>query len=109
MAWESTHEGEVVFPGCVPGGTTREAEEYTAGVDSSSRAPQRRTLKLAARIGRWPLRVLMDSGSTSNYIDAPKCTTRRIKFEAEEKSEELKMQDGKNKGTSSLCVEMWWV
>ena len=36
----------------------------------------------------------MDSGSTSNYIDARECATRGVKIEAEDKSEELKMADG---------------
>ena len=70
MAWESTDNLEVVFPDCVPVGTIIEAGEFTAGVDSSSRTPQRRTLEVAARIGRGPLRVLVDSGLTGNYIDA---------------------------------------
>ena len=94
MARESTYEGTVVFPDCVPGGTTVEAGESTAGVDSSSKTQRRRTLELAARIGRRPLRVLVDSGSTGNYIDARECAARRMKIEAEEKPEELKMADG---------------
>ena len=70
MARESTYEGTVVFPDCVPGGTTEEAGESIAGVDSSIKTQRRPTLELAARIGRRPLRVLVDSGSTGNYIDA---------------------------------------
>ena len=38
--------------------------------------------------------VLVDSGSTGNYIDARECTARRIKIEAEDQLEELKMADG---------------
>ena len=38
--------------------------------------------------------VLVDSRSTSNYIDARECTAQRIKIEAEDRSEELKMADG---------------
>ena len=34
------------------------------------------------------------SGSIGNYIDARECTARRIKIEAEDQSEELKMADG---------------
>ena len=64
-----------------------------AGVDSSSRTPKQRTLELAAGIGRRPMRVLVDSGSTGNYIDARECTERRIKIEAEDQAEELKMVD----------------
>ena len=40
------------------------------------------------------MRVLVDSGSTGNYIDARECMARRIKIEAEDQSEELKMADG---------------
>ena len=94
MARRSTDGQEVVSPDCVPGGTTVEVGESTAGVDSSSRTPKWRTLELAARIGRRPMRVLVDSGSTGNYIDARECTARRIKIEAEDQSEELKMADG---------------
>ena len=36
----------------------------------------------------------MDSGSTGNYIDARECTPQKIKVEAEDKPEELKMADG---------------
>ena len=63
-------------------------------MDSSSKTQRRRTLELAERIGQRPLHVLVDSGSTGNYIDARECTARRTKIEAEEKPEELKMADG---------------
>ena len=56
MARESANEGEVVFPNYVPGGTTVEAGESTVGVDSSSKAPRRRTLELAMRIGQPPFK-----------------------------------------------------
>ena len=94
LARGSTDEWEVVSPYSVPGGTTVEVGESTAGVDSSSRTPKRRTLELATRIGGRPMRVLVDLGSTRNYIDARECTTRRIKVEAEDHVEELKMADG---------------
>ena len=87
-------KGEVVFPDYVPRGTTVEAGEFIAGVDSSGKTPRRGTLELATRIGQRTLRVLVDSGSTGNYIDARECTARRIKIEAEDQSEELKMADG---------------
>ena len=76
------------------GGTTVEVGKSTVGVDSSSKTQRRRTLELAARIGGRPLCVLVDSGSTGNYIDAQECAVRGIKIEAEEKPEELKMADG---------------
>ena len=65
-----------------------------AGVDSLSRTPKRRTLELAARIGSQPMRVLVDSGLTRNYIDARECTAHGIKIEVENQVEELKMADG---------------
>ena len=40
------------------------------------------------------MRVLVDSGSIGNYIDARECAARRIKIEAEDQSEKLKMADG---------------
>ena len=40
------------------------------------------------------MRVLLDSGSTSNYIDSQECRARGIKIEAEDQAEELKMADG---------------
>ena len=105
MARRSTNGQEVASPDCVPRGTTVEVGESMAGVDSSSRTPKQRTLELAARIGCRPMRVLVDSGSTGNYIDARECATRRIKIEAEDHSEELKMADGivvKTAGSSSV-------
>ena len=78
-------------------------------MDSSSKTQRRRTLELAARIGRQPLRVLVDSGSTGNYIDAQECAAmRRMKIEAEEKPEELKMADGtvvKTEGRAQLKLK----
>ena len=40
------------------------------------------------------MRVLVDSGSTGNYINTRECTARRIKIEAEDQAEELRMADG---------------
>ena len=40
------------------------------------------------------MRVLVDRGSTGKYINTQECTARRIKIEAEDQSEELKMADG---------------
>ena len=77
----------------VPEGTTVEAGELHAGESSSSRT-QRRTLELAAKIGRRSLTVLVDSGSTGNYIDARECTARKLKIDKEDIAEELKMADG---------------
>ena len=84
LAQESTDGQEVVSPDGDPRGTIVEVGESMAGVDSSSRTPKRRILDLAARIGHRPIRVLVDSGSTGNYIDARECAARRIKIEVED-------------------------
>ena len=83
MARGSTEGQGIVSLDSDLGGTTVEVGESMAGVDSSSRTPKQRTLELAVRIGRRPMRVLVDSGSTGNYIDARECAARRIKVEAE--------------------------
>ena len=84
---------EVESPHSDLGGTTVEVGESIVGVDSSSRTPQWRTLELVAWIGRRPMRVLVDSGSTGNYIDARECATQRIKIEARRSGE--RAQDGR--------------
>ena len=70
LARGSTDGQEVVSSDSVLGGRTVEVGESTVGVDYSSRTPKRRTLELAMRIGCRPMRVLVDSGSIGNYIDA---------------------------------------
>ena len=40
------------------------------------------------------MRILVDSGSTSNYIDAQECATCRMKIGVEDQAEELKMAYG---------------
>ena len=37
------------------------------------------------------MHVLVDSGSTSNYIDAEECTARGIKIDVEDQAKQLKM------------------
>ena len=68
MARRSTNGQEVKSPDCALGGTIVEVGESTAGVDSSSRTPKRRTLELAARIGRRPMHVVVDFGSTATTL-----------------------------------------
>ena len=60
MAQESTNEGEVVFPDCVPGGTTVEAGEFTVGVDSSSKTPQEEDSRACSK--NWPATLESISG-----------------------------------------------
>ena len=49
------------------GGMTEEVVEAMWSMDSISRTP-RRTLEVAGRIGKRPVRMLIDSGATGNYI-----------------------------------------
>ena len=51
--------------------------EFAWGLDSTSRT-QRKTLELASRIGKKPLKVLIDLGSTGNYISAQGCLARGL-------------------------------
>ena len=64
-------------------------------MESSSRTRQwRRTLELAAKVGSRSMRILVDSGSTGNYIDARECTARKLQIQKEEAAEELRLADG---------------
>ena len=92
LAQGSTDGWEVESLDNVPRGTTIEVGKSIVGVDSSSRTPQWSTLEILARIGHQHLRVLVDSESTSNYIDAQECIARRIKVEDEDQGKEVKWQ-----------------
>ena len=94
LAQGSTNGKEVESPDNDLGRTNEEVGESMAGMDSSSRTPQWRTLELAVRIGHQPVCVLVDSGSIGNHLDARECAARRIKIEVEDQAEELKMVDG---------------
>ena len=54
----------------------------------------RKTLALAGRVGkhRWP--ILIDSGSTGNYVSAQVCTVCRLRVERDQYPEELTLADG---------------
>ena len=54
------------------------------------------------------MRVLVDSGSIGNYIEARECATRGIKIEAKYQAEECKMANGsvvKTKGRVSFILK----
>ena len=51
------------------GGMAVEAVESVWDMDSSSKT-LRRTLELAGRIGKRPVHMLIDLGTTGNYISA---------------------------------------
>ena len=69
--------------------------ESAWGLDSTSRT-QRKTLELAGRIGKKPLKVLIDSGSTGNYISAQECAARGLRIDPRRacEREELRMANG---------------
>ena len=53
--------------------------ESTWGLDSTSRT-QRKTLELVGRIQKKPLKVLINLGSTSNYILAQECAASGLQI-----------------------------
>ena len=53
-----------------------------------------RTFELAGRIGKKPVSILLDSGSTDNFVGAQTCTQMKLKVEDDAHAEELKMADG---------------
>ena len=69
LGQKSTNGWEVDSPNYVLRVVTIEDGELTSGLDSSNRTPQWRTLELATRIGHRSICVLVDSGSTSDYVD----------------------------------------
>ena len=75
------------------GGMAVEVIESVWGMDSISKTP-RRTLELAGRIGKRPVRMLINSGATGNYVSAQECVARGIKIEKEKNGKELTMADG---------------
>ena len=75
------------------GGMAVEVVESVWSMDSSSKTP-RRTLELARQIGKRPIRMLIDSGTTGNYVSAQECAARKIKIEKEKNGKELTMADG---------------
>ena len=53
-----------------------------------------KTFELAGKIGKRPVSILLDSGSTGNFVDARMCTAMGIKVERDQHPEELQMADG---------------
>ena len=90
-----------------------EVVESVWDMDSSSKT-LRRTLELAGRIGKRPVRMLIDSGTTGNYVSAQECIARKIKIEKEKNGKELTMADGSKVKTigrvrlSVRCIMALW-
>ena len=82
------------------GGMAIEVVESVWSMDSSSKTPKR-TLELARRIGKRPVCMLIDSGTTRNYVSAQECAARKIKIEKEKNGKELTMADGSKVKTIS--------
>ena len=69
--------------------------ESVWGLDSTSRT-QRKALELASRIGKKPLKVLIDSGSTGNYISIQDYVARCLRIDPRRacEREEPRMANG---------------
>ena len=80
---------------CVSEEATIGGVESAWGLDSTSRV-QRKTLKLGGRIGKKPLKVFIDSGSTTNWISAQECVARNLHIDPRRayEREELRMANG---------------
>ena len=63
------------------------------GIASAGRT-QRKTLELAGRIGSKSWSLLIDSGSTGNYISANVCTVNKVEIEKDSYPDQLTMADG---------------
>ena len=84
---------DAALSGSTEGGMIEEVVASVWSMDSTIRTP-RRTLDLAGRIGKRPVRMLIDSGATGNYKSAQECAARRIKIEREQGGKELTMANG---------------
>ena len=94
VIWEPIKVEEIVFPDSDLGKATVWAEDSLLGMESSSRTQKwRRTLELAAKVGSRSMRILVDSGSTKNYIDAQECAVRKLQVENDEAVEGLRLVD----------------
>ena len=86
---------EIVLSNGDLGNATIWVGDSLLGMESSSRTQKwHRTLELAAKVGSRLMRILVDSGSTGNHIDARQCTVRKLQIQNEEAVEELRLVDG---------------
>ena len=82
-----------------PGSLNRTAggsiKQDTVAIDAvgTVRTP-RKTLELAGRVGKQRWAILIDSGSTGNFVSAQVCTACRLKVEKDPGPEELTLADG---------------
>ena len=69
-----------------------EGESAVWGIATAERT--HRTFELAGKIGKRSLSILLDSGSTGNFVSARVCTAAKIRIEKDGHPEELRMADG---------------
>ena len=114
-SWQASRAENTVVADAVPEADPArlsrrpEGEETSGGPDDSTQgstsgrpavwgiaAAERtqKTFELAGKIGRKPLSILLDSGSTGNFVSARICTAIKLKPEKDANPEELKMADG---------------
>ena len=92
LAWSSMEREDMEAPDVLAGGATLVGATTTRGVNVAYRT--KNTLELAGRIGRKPVQILIDSGSTGNYVAARVCTVCKLKTEKDAHGEELRMAEG---------------
>ena len=68
-------------------------EATPAEVSSTERIPSQ-TIELSGMIHRRPIRVLLDSGSTGNYISDHVAHSFNLIVQSEERTEQLTLADG---------------
>ena len=68
-------------------------EATPAEVNSTERISSQ-TIELSGMIHRRPIRVLLDSGSTGNYISDQVAQSFNLMVQSEERSEQLTLADG---------------
>ena len=82
---------DVSIEGTAIVGTSADATVY--GVGTGVRT-HKGTLELAGRIGSKSWRLLIDSGSTGNYISTQVCTDHNLRVEKDPTPDQLTMADG---------------
>ncbi len=81
------------IPNGSAGGSTTVGVESISGVSSTVQT-RGTVLELAGKVKRRPVRILLDSGSTGNFVSAQVCTALKLKIEKDEAPEELSLADG---------------
>ena len=90
---EKVDKKSACFPDYSAGGSTSGGPAAVWGIASTGQTP-RKTLELAGQIKGSPHNLLIDSGSTGNYISADVCTVNKIRKEEDPHPDQLTMADG---------------